>query len=374
MEFHRIPNKNRYFIIVTTPDRFYQFIGNANPDEKPLLQQIFNSYLNVQENQSYQKVKSNLHYSKLNFYYPQAKEIPRKFGWLTELGIYYGELDPFGIKNPNLVINIEDSIAYPEQASSYKLTNIPTNFVITEFNALLLYNDTIKIVSLLNKELISTDNYPEPIVNIAKDTIRGKIWVFTEHTIYRYKICKEDRNVWQIYCNENQFELAKKYCTDNPINYDKVCTKEAEMLFEEKKYFKAASIFADTQSSSFEEICLKFLNILEYDALKIYLKKKLEKFKVQDKTQITIIALWLMEIYLKQLGELRNKNEDKSERYKQLQMDFEDFLSMRVVVDCVNDNKQTVYDLIASHGDQQNLVKLTIANKDFEQVSMEFFC
>lgn len=36
-------------IIVTTLMRIYQYIGAVqNPEEKPLLQQIFNKYLNVQ--------------------------------------------------------------------------------------------------------------------------------------------------------------------------------------------------------------------------------------------------------------------------------------------------------------------------------------
>lgn len=90
MEFHRVPNTDRYFILVTTPDRFYQFIGNANSDEKPLLQQIFNSYLNVVE--KYQLIKSKLNYSKLTFFYGQPKGLPKKFAWLTEPGIYYGEV------------------------------------------------------------------------------------------------------------------------------------------------------------------------------------------------------------------------------------------------------------------------------------------
>lgn len=35
---------------------------------------------------------------------------------------------------------------------------------------------------------------------------------------------------------------------------------------------------------------------------------------------------------------------------------------------CVTKNKGTVYSLMASHGDKENLIRLTIANKDFERV------
>jgi hypothetical protein len=36
--------------------------------------------------------------------------------------------------------------------------------------------------------------------------------------------------------------------------------------------------------------------------------------------------------------------------------------------ECVKNNRSTVYDLMASHGDKHNLIKLTIMNKDFERV------
>lgn len=46
LEYHKLPGRERYFIIATTPSRIYQFIGDVNSSEdRPLLQQIFNVYL-----------------------------------------------------------------------------------------------------------------------------------------------------------------------------------------------------------------------------------------------------------------------------------------------------------------------------------------
>jgi hypothetical protein len=53
LEFHHVPGSEKYFVLVTTPIRLYQFIGNVtNLDEKPLLQQIFNRYLAAPGNKS----------------------------------------------------------------------------------------------------------------------------------------------------------------------------------------------------------------------------------------------------------------------------------------------------------------------------------
>lgn len=48
LEFRRIPNTDKYVIILTTLIRIYQYIGSVTShDEKPLLQQVFSKYLNI---------------------------------------------------------------------------------------------------------------------------------------------------------------------------------------------------------------------------------------------------------------------------------------------------------------------------------------
>lgn len=48
IEFRRIPNTDKYLIILTTLTRIYQYSGIVtNHDEKPLLQQVFIKYLNL---------------------------------------------------------------------------------------------------------------------------------------------------------------------------------------------------------------------------------------------------------------------------------------------------------------------------------------
>lgn len=157
------------------------------------------------------------------------------------------------------------------------------------------------------------------------------------------------------------------YSFDNPAHYDQVLVKEADMLFENKEYNNSAERYAETQSS-FEEICLKFLEIDHQEALKIYLKKKLQNLKPQDKTQITMIVLWVVELHLSQLADMRFEGKELTATYAELQKNFETFLTLPQVVQCIKNNKSTIYELMASHGDKQNQIKLTIINKDFELV------
>lgn len=204
--------------------------------------------------------------------------------------------------------------------------------------------------------------------NINREPCKGTIWLFTEKNVFNYKIIQEDRNVWQIYADRGEFELAKFFCKGNPVYLDQVTLKQAESLFQEKKYERSAEHYSNIMSVSFEEIALKFLQISEINSLKIFLTSKLKNLKQDDKTQITMVVVWLIELYLSQLGTLREKNKENTDEYDDVQKEFDEFMTVPEVVECVKNNKGTVYDLMATHGDGKNLIQLTISNQDFEKV------
>lgn len=278
------------------------------------------------------------------------------------------QLDPTSQQNSNSLFTQSELINYPSGSDDTKET--PLTFVLTEFHALIMYSDRVKAISLLNQELVYEDHYSEvhgKLKNIIKDPKRRTIWAVTEKTVFRYKVVREERNVWRIYSDKEQFDLAKEHCHNNPAFIDIINVKQAELLFSKGEYEKSAEIFAETQSS-FETICLKFLESEEINALKVYLSKRLEALKEDDKTLTSMIAIWTTELYLSQLGLLRRTGRDDSHEYHQIQSDFEVFLLQPKVVKCMQHIKSVIYDLMSSHGDKQNLIKLTIINEDYENV------
>lgn len=91
IQFHRVASTTKYFIFVTTPTRLYQFIGHAIfSDDKPSLQSVFYSYLTIPET-GFQEIPSTLKYSKLQFFLDK-NNMPKTFAWLTEPGIFYGQV------------------------------------------------------------------------------------------------------------------------------------------------------------------------------------------------------------------------------------------------------------------------------------------
>ena len=170
-----------------------------------------------------------------------------------------------------------------------------------------------------------------------------------------------------MYAERNKFDLALKYCHDNPANVDIVLNKKAESLFDIGEYMEAAEIYSRTQTS-FEVVCLKFLQKNENDSLMLYLKNRLNRCKTSEKTQITMLVVWLVELYLIEMA----RYAENIDQVKILQQGFDDFMKIPYVVDCIAKNHAVIYDLMASHGDNYNLTALTTINKDYESAINQY--
>lgn len=285
---------------------------------------------------------------------------------------FFLQLDPTSQQNSNSLFTQSTLITYPTNGEEKETA--PLSFALTEFHALLMYADRVKIISLLSHELVYEDIYTEAhgkLRSVIRDSKKRTIWAVTDISVFRYKVIREERNLWRIYCDKEEFDLAKNYCFNNPAFIDIINVKQAELLFSKGDYDKSAEVYAETQSS-FETICLKFLELEETNALKIYLAKRLDSLKEDDKTLISMLVIWMAELYLSQLGLLRRTGKQDTNQYLQIQSDFEVFLLHSKVSKCMPHVKSVVYDLMASHGDKHNLIKLMIINEDYENVIAQY--
>jgi hypothetical protein len=57
--------------------------------------------------------------------------------------------------------------------------------------------------------------------------------------------------------------------------------------------------------------------------------QKLDGLKIQDKTQITMIVIWVVELFMNQMGTFRSTDTSylQNPRYMQLQKEFDSFLA-----------------------------------------------
>lgn len=91
LEAERGP-EGRGFVIATTRQRLFQFIGRAAEGaEAQGFSGLFAAY--TDHPPPFREFPSSLGYSELAFYTPKLRSAPRAFAWMMGDGVLYGSLD-----------------------------------------------------------------------------------------------------------------------------------------------------------------------------------------------------------------------------------------------------------------------------------------
>lgn len=384
--------ENKDYIIATTRKRLFQFVGKVAEGSE---QQCFSSIFSQNQDQlpSFQEFPANMGYSEITFYTSKLRTLPKAFAWMMGNGVLYGQLD--FVRPNSLLSDVQVSVCHPlfismkytfcnalmdilhdspvaqvwEYTSDIDISaNKPISIVLTQFHFLLLLHDRVKAICTLNGEVVYEDVFPDKsgtLKKMIKDPVGGLVWIYTERAVFRYHVQREARDVWQMYMNMNRFDLAKEYCRDRPECMDMVLAKEAEHCFQNKRYLESAKCYALTQKY-FEEIALKFIEAKQEEALKEFLLKKLNNLKQNERTQITLLVTWLCELYLNRLGQL--KSDGNTVIFQETREEFCSFLSNPKHKECLFNNRSTIYDLLASHGNVEDMVYFSVVMQDYERV------
>ncbi|CAG8483434.1 620_t:CDS:10 [Paraglomus occultum] len=374
----------KYFIVATTPTRIYQFIGMAQPkadyDGASMFGNLFAKY---ETNPGFQELPGDLPYSELHFFTPyqdiQYQGTPKTFAWLTGPGIYHGNL-VFGSQDVgDSVIDSAHLLPYPATPSEIDPTTvvseIPLSIALTEFHFILLYKERIRAICQLNDQIVYEELIPlkagEEVRTMTVDTVKNTFWIYTDLSIFELIITREDRDVWRLYLDRQAFDTALQYCK-NPAQRDKVLITRADYYFSQGRYILSAQSYAQS-TVAFEEVTLKFVERDERDALREYLLSKLNKLRRGDHIQRTMIATWLVEIYLNKINMLEDQTtasagSDEVNNLLAEQKFVED--EFRVFLDeyKANLDKRTTYNLIASHGRMDELLFYATIIGDYEKV------
>lgn len=376
LEYLRVPGRNKYIVLASSPDHLYKFEENVPPGERSPFQSIFRAYtLETTEflkTASQRFSPSSASTALLRLCYDSSTHFARSFAVLTGVDILYSEMDPWTDTHANVVATSQVPFPERESDSGQRSRNIsPIAYTLTDFHAVLVYPDHLIAISLLDYSIVYEEYFSDrlgTLLNVTRDARTGSLYVYSTKTIFRLKVTNERRYVWKIYMDLGKLEYALQYAGDNPRNKDIVLSRTAETKFNSGLYLEAATIYAETMTS-FETVCLKFLELGEVEALRVFLRKKLITLPAQDHTQITMLVVWLVELYLTEIAKGRETStENVNKETTALQNEFDEFMRMDRVVQCTRKNPTVIYDLMASHGDCNNLAALTAVNNDFESV------
>ncbi|KAF9475624.1 DigA protein [Pholiota conissans] len=366
----------KLLVIVTTPTRIYQFTGAVDKKSEEtgrVFTSLFATYRDTAP--KILELPGNLQHSELQFFTPnpdQAQSLPKRMAWMTGPGIYHGSL--------NLDTETEDHIdsaallPYPPLSERDAQEN-PLSLSLTEFHFILLYKDRVIGICNLDDKLTYEESLPlktnENVMGLAVDPVRKTYWVYTDQSLFELVVGNEDRDVWKIYLEKGQFDVALKYAK-TARQRDQILNARANSFFNSGQYFQAAQSYAHC-SATFEEVALKFLDAGERDSLRSYLISRLERTRKTDLTQRMMLATWLVEFYLSKCNELDDivASESVSHDVANLQTErviVEDDLRQFFETYKSNLNKEAVYELIQSHGRTDMYLFYATIIGDYERV------
>jgi hypothetical protein len=106
-----------------------------------------------------------------------------------------------------------------------KKTQIPCAFLLTEFHVLLAYEHCVRGVCVLNQQTVfecDLDPGEGKIRGLARDPISGSYFAYTDYAIHKFRVEGEERNVWRIYLEKEDFDRAAQFCSGNEKKLDEV--------------------------------------------------------------------------------------------------------------------------------------------------------
>ncbi|KAJ3096181.1 hypothetical protein HDU97_006164 [Phlyctochytrium planicorne] len=312
IRYEKLPDAvNQYALLMSTPERLYTWMGPAIelPNEGRSFEDLFQA---LDQNPTYQEIPlGGPRAGSLQFWLAISDSIhnfPKKYAWLTGSGIYHGILNSEGASIEKLYNSDSRMLPFPA-TNSESAEEAPIAFALSEFHFILLYSDRIKAICELNGELVFEEvislEKEESLLSVTMDPIKGTFWIFTTLALYELLITDEDRDIWQLYLKNLNFEAALRHCKSDAQKRNEVLKAQADHYYNQKQFELAAIHYAQTSLASFEEISLKFLDIGNMKSLKVFLLKRLEKLKKQDITQTTLLTSWLIEIFINELNEIR---------------------------------------------------------------------
>ncbi|KAH8273508.1 hypothetical protein KR018_008628, partial [Drosophila ironensis] len=376
----RVPNSTRFIVVATSAECIYTFQDTLRAEERGL-QAIFVKFVNGEQEPHCEERKTDLTYSQLRFFAPPNSKYPKQWAWLCGSGLRVGELSVEPNSGATLLgdtlipLDFEKAthLSYEERRQS-----IPKAFVLTEYHALLLYADHMRAICLLNQELVYREHFDEGRVgrplNIERDEVTGEIYVYTVKTVFKVRVRREERNVWRIYLEKGQYELATAHAADDPENLKLVLARRADAAFADGSYQTAADYYAET-SKAFEEVCLKFVDLPDKRPIINYVKKRLSRLTTvqavqaveEDEEQdnsVKALVIWLIDLYLIQI----NMPDQEPEGRRRWQAEYDDFMREPAVLACTRQHRTAVQELIAEHADPHNMAQFAIAIGDYDEV------
>ncbi|KKY13629.1 putative vacuolar protein sorting protein [Diplodia seriata] len=299
-----------------------------------------------------------------------ATENERAFAWLNSHGVVHGKLltNADSSNLGNMVIQgskmFPRSRIPPSQTAGGRpraIQDPASSMILSHWHIIQLVEGRIVCSNRLNDNIVYDQVVLEPgetALDLVADQKKSTFWLFTKQEVFEISAYDESR------------DFAK-----TPSQKDAVATASGDFLVKKGQFLEAASVYGRS-TKPFEQVALTFIDHGEQDALRKYLTTKLSTIKKSETMQRMLPATWLVEIYISKLNALDDTIGTKAELSEGMNArDTEDQLSVtrREFQEFVSKHKsdldrKTVYEIISSHGREEELLYFATVVNDYNYV------
>ncbi|KAI0128878.1 putative vacuolar protein sorting-associated protein [Xylariales sp. AK1849] len=309
----------------------------------------------------------------------------RAFAWLSSHGIYHGKLlsAPASSELGNKVYADSKLLPRTQVVSSEASVKKKTSAdfieaaILTQWHIVNLVGGRVVAANRLTGSIV----YDQPVLDQGQralglfvDQQKNTFWLFTAQEIFEVVVRDEDRDIWQIMLEKQQFDQALQYA-HTAAQKDAIAIASGDYLAGKGLFVEAAGVYGKS-SKPFEEVALAFIDNNQNDALRKYLLTKLGTHKKANVMQRMMIATWLVEVFMAKLNSLEDTIKTEAELVEHLNTDQsrEQLGSIRDEFQSfVNKHKsdldrKTIYDVISSHAREEELLFFANAVNDYNYV------
>jgi len=211
-------------------------------------------------------------------------------------------------------------------------------------------------------------------IALLADMKKNTFWLFTTQEVFEIVVRDEGRDVWKVMLKAQNFGEALQYA-NSAAQKDAVATASGDYLIKKGQFMEAAGVYGKS-SKPFEQVALAFIDQGQKDALRNYLSVKLSTLRKSAVMQRIMLASWLTEIFMSKLNSLDDMLMTKAELAEDktpadikgqllvVRREFQDFVSRyKASLD-----RKTIYDIISSHGREQELLYFATTIDDHNYV------
>lgn len=313
----------------------------------------------------------------------EGADAEKEFAWLSSQGVYHGQLPnaPEQLHQPFESSQMLPRSKFPASESARggkKLIQDPiTAMTLSQWHILTLVEGRVVVANRMNEEIVYDQAVLEPrqsALGLLTDSMQNTFWLFTAQEIYEIAVQDEDRDIWKVFLQRQMFDEAFKYARGS-TQKDAVATASGDYLASRGRYLEAAKVWGKS-SKGFEEVCLTLIDRGEHDALRKYLLSQLSTYKRSSSMQRIMITSWLVEVFMSKLNTLDDNVATKAElaegastgdvrdQLSSVRTEFQEFVN-KYKSDM---DQKTAYDIISSHGREEELLFFAATANDHNYV------